>query len=144
MSDLATPVRSLIGEVDIKFTRWDIYRTALGEWHFKGEQSTQVCELSADGFVEALEQALQWRALPLVPRPKELMYHYGFCVVKHGAKWRVKYMEKDCCVQFNAKRDAESWIERQVALSKSAFDSWECMYGWSYGKTEGVDFRYAR
>jgi len=51
-------VRQLVGDMDAKFTRWDIYRTSLGDWHLKGEQSTQVCEITADGFVEAIHEAL--------------------------------------------------------------------------------------
>lgn len=144
MSELAKSIRELVSQADVKFTRWDVYRTALGEWHFKGEQATQVFEVTTDGFVEAIQQALQWRALPIVPRPKERLYASGFGFAKNGNKWRVTYLSRDCCVQFDTKRDAEAYIERQVKLSQSEIDSWELMYGWSRGKVEGVDFRYAR
>lgn len=137
-------VRRLIGEMDMKFTRWDIWRTAMGEWHVKGEQSTQPFELTADGFTEALELALNWRALPLVPRPHERLYRNGFQSRKNGSKWRVSYLDRDCYIQVDTKREAEAYADRQVALSISETDSWESMYGWSRNKTEGVDYRWAR
>lgn len=137
-------VRQLVGDMDVQFTRWDIYRTAMGDWHLKGEQSTQVCEITADGFVEAIQEALQWRALPLVPRPKERLYRENFKAKKNGSKWRMTYLGRDCYVQFDTKREAEAYADRQVALSISETDSWESMYGWSRDKTEGVDFRWAR
>lgn len=137
-------VRGLVGDMDVKFTRWDIHRTAMGEWHLKGEQSTQVCELTADGFVEAIQQALEWRALPLVPRPRERLYRENFQAKKNGSKWRMTYLGRDCCVQCDTKRETHDYADRQVALSISEADSWESMYGWSRDKTEGVDFRWAR
>lgn len=142
--DASAVVRKLVGDMDIKFSRWDIYRTAMGDWHLKAEQSTQICELNADGFVEALERALQWRALPLVPRQRERLYRENFKSKKNGGKWRVTYLGRDCYVQFSTKREAESYADRQVELSISETDSWESMYGWSREKTEGVDFRWAR
>lgn len=137
-------VRQLVGDMDVKFTRWDIYRTAMGDWHLKGVQATQVCEITADGFVEAMQEALQWRALPLVPRPRERLYRENFQTKKNGSKWRMTYLGRDCYVQCDTKREAEAYADRQVALSISETDSWESMYGWSRDKTEGVDFRWAR
>src|SRR6056297_61469 len=137
-------VRQLVGDMDAKFTRWDIYRTAMGDWHLKGEQSTQVCEITADGFVEAIEEALQWRALPLVPRPRERLYRENFAAKKNGSKWLMTYLGRDCCVECDTKKEAEAYADCRVALSISETDSWESMYGWSRDKTEGVDFRWAR
>lgn len=136
-------VRKLVGDMDAKFARWDIYRTALGEWHLKGEQSAQTCEITADGFVEAIEEALQWRALPLVPRPRERLCREHFKPKKSGSKWRIAYLGRDCCVQCDTKRAVEALADRQVALSISETDRWESEYGWSREKTEGVDFRWS-
>lgn len=137
-------VRQLVVDMDAKFTRWDVYRTATGDWRLKGEQSAQVCEVTANGFVEAIQQALQWRALPLVPRPRDRLYREGFAAKKHGNKWRMTYLGRDCYVQCNTKKEVESYADRQVALSISAAESWESLYGWSRDKVEGVDFRWDR
>lgn len=147
-SDISTGVRQLVGEMDVKFTRWHIYRTAMGDWHLKGEQSTQVCEITADGFVEAIKKALQWRALPLVPRPQERLNRDGFRVTKisgdsRRGKWLVSYLGNDRG-RFFTKKEAEAFADRQTEFSRAAADGWEISYGWARGKSEGVDFRWAR
>ena len=137
-------VRDLVSKMDEKFTRWDIYRTCLGAWKLKAEQATQTCEIESDDFVAAMEEALTWRALPLVPRPPSMLYRELFALKKNGSKWRVTYGGSDCCIQVDTKKEAEAFIDRQVAMSKSECDGWEINYGWSRDKVEGVDFRWAR
>lgn len=144
MDDVASEVRDLVSQMNAKFARWDMYQTALRKWRVTGEQSTQLCDISADGIVEALRGALAWRALPLVTRPPQVLCRDGFAARKVGRQWQLTYCGQDQHAHFGSKKEAEAAADRAVAYSVSAADSWETMYGWSRGKTEGVDFRWAR
>lgn len=140
----AAQVQQLIEGMDHKFTRWDIYRAALGHWCLRAEQLTQICEINKDNFVEVLQEALEWRALPLVPRPKERLYREHFKPKKDGSKWRMTYLNRDIYISVSTKREAEAFADRQAAQSKVDCDAWESEYSWTRDKVEGVDFRWAR
>lgn len=137
------PVNKLAEQLDEKFGTWNLWRTAMGEWHISAKQGSQEFTETCPTITDALKGALHWRAIPLVPRERRIMSDELFEVCKNGSKWRLNYDGRDWGVQFDRKRDAEKYIAKRVELSVSEHRNWESMYGWTKNATEGVDFRYA-
>lgn len=136
-------VDELAAEVTAKFGQWNMWRTAMGQWHISAKQASQDFEATCDGIGEAMRAALQWRALPLVPREKRRLSEELFEPVRSGVKWRLLYDSMDVGARFDRKSDAMEFARRKVEYSIAESESWELMYGWSRNATEGVDFRYA-
>jgi len=138
-------VNELVELVDRKFDGdWNLWRTALGEWHISAKRTEGDFAATKPTIEEALEAAISWEPLPRVPREIPKLYRELFAIVKDGAKWRVEYKSRDLGVLLKRKRDAVDYIERVVEHSSQKAREWQSQYGWTRSATEGVDFEYLR
>ena len=136
-------VGQLESGVTAKFKTWDLYRAALGGWRFVGAVDSQRCEISACGIVEALTRAITWQPLPVVPRPVKWVYRADCGLRKEGRRWIVQYHGSPVGSPWIArKQDAERWADAWVESTNRRAAQWRAEYGWTEGKTEGVDFRW--
>lgn len=138
-------VGQLESGISAKFKTWDLYRAALGGWRFVGEVDSQRCEISACGIVEALTRAITWRPLPVVPRQVKRVSRQDCSVRQSGRRWMVEHcgdLIPAPYAGFGTKRKAEEWLDQWVTNRNLAADQWRAEYGWTEGKTEGVDFRW--
>jgi len=145
LTDFAAELEGMVLAMDAKFRKWDVYRSAFGEWILTAEdQGGQVFREANPQFVMALTKALCWVPLPLVPRRPQRLYRAGFVAKKSGSKWRIDYEGRDAGVLCGTKKQVEEYADRAVARSVFDSDIWDATHGWTIGKTEGVDFRYMR
>lgn len=137
-------VMQLVGELDDKFTRWDLWRTSDKRWVVKIEQSTQQATFDSADMAKAMANALQWRALPLAPRPQRRMTIERFEPKKNGSYWELYYDSQFMGGGIKTKREAMECAAKCVERSNIGADEWEANYSWTETQTEGVDFRWAR
>jgi hypothetical protein len=137
-------VMQLVNELDNKFARWDLWRTADKRWVVKVEQATQQETFDSEDMGEAMLNALQWRALPLAPRPQRRMTIEGFEVRKNGSYWALYYDGQFMGGGIKTKREAMKAADKWVERSNMSADEWDANYSWTETQTEGVDFRWAR
>jgi len=137
-------LKELQDQIEAKFQRWNVWRTAGKEWHFEGVQSGVGFSINCGTVSEAFEAALKWVPLPVVPRAPMVLSPDGFRFVKSGSKWRVLYTSRDCGVSVRTKTEAAEFADRARLRSEEAYDKWRQIHGWTDFKTEGVDFRYSQ
>ena len=134
----------LFAILDVKFSKWDIYRTAMNEWCFRGlcRDGSGDFSFTRESIIESLVEAVEFIPLPIVPRRPRLLGMSGFVPYKSGSKWRLKYLGQDYGISVDRKSDAESFARRQAEASENAIGEWDRKYAWCAGKVEGKDFRY--
>ena len=140
---LQNEMGELIQNLDKKFTRWDIYRTADRAWYFTGEEGGEACEIREWSIVDAFELALSFAPLPVVPRPPKTLQRDVFKPTRSGNKWRLLYLGSDCCVSCDTKKAVETAADIMSGHSITEYRNWHVRHGWTLGKKEGVDFRYS-
>jgi|LakMenE18May11ns_1017448.scaffolds.fasta_scaffold9640622_1 hypothetical protein len=119
---------------------WAMWRAAIGGWVVKIESDKSTH--SKPTISQALQAAIDYKPLPVVPRRPSLFSASGADIYKSASLWRVRYDGRDCCVGARTKRAAWDWCEMTEYANKKAIENWEANYGWTLGKQEGVDFRY--
>jgi hypothetical protein len=134
----------LFAKLDAKFKKWDVYRTALGEWCFHGEygDGREDFDRNKDSFVEVLVEAFLFVPLPAVPRKPTVLDRNAFTPYRTGSRWRLKYLGEDWGVMTPTKTQAEQAADKFVERSRESHERWMIAYGWTIGKVEGQDFRY--
>ena len=139
-------VDKLAAELDNRsnIERWDVYRSAMKKWcvsiHFGGDFR----QFSDTSLSNAMQSALAFQILPEIPRQPELIGLSLFSTKKDGSKWQLMYDGKFLCGNIKTKKEALANAEKFVDNNQKAREAWNAEYSWTYGKTEGVDFRYAR
>jgi hypothetical protein len=119
---------------------WSLWLTAIGGWVVKIESDKSTH--SKPTISQALQAAIDYKPLPVVPRRPSLFSASGADIYKSASLWRVRYDGRDCCVGARTKRAAWDWCEMTEYANKKAIENWEANYGWTLDKQEGVDFRY--
>jgi hypothetical protein len=119
---------------------WAMWRAAIGGWVVKIESDKSTH--SKPTISQALQAAIDYKPLPVVPRRPSLFSASGADIYKSASLWRVRYDGRDCCVGARTKRAAWDWCEMTEYANKKAIEDWETNHGWTLGKQEGVDFRY--
>ena len=139
---MASDVDALVSTLDERYCMdgWAMWRAAIGGWVVKLEcdQSTH----SKPTISQALQAAIDYTPLPVVPRRPSLFSAAMAREYKSGNGWRVKYQGRDCGVLLPKKKLANDWAIHEDKRSLEAYNAWMANHGWTLGKQEGVDFRY--
>ena len=146
-ADGAIDVQQLIDKLDSKAPQqWDVYRAALGHWVAKIKLSGQTYETSNNLLGAALTEILEWVPLPVVPRRKPVI-NVDDCSYEKGSygqrPWEIRWAGRSLGPPFATKKDAQTYAALCADRSSEAAEEWIEHYGWSLGKIEGVDFRFA-
>jgi hypothetical protein len=139
---MASDVDAMVQTLDERYGMdgWAMWRAAIGGWVVKIESDKSTH--SKPTISQALQAAIDYKPLPVVPRRPSLFSASGADIYKSASLWRVRYDGRDCCVGARTKRAAWDWCEMTEYANKKAIENWEANYGWTLGKQEGVDFRY--
>jgi hypothetical protein len=140
---MASDVDAMAATLDDRYGPggWDLWRAAIGGWVVKIESDKSTH--SRDTIGQALQAAIDYKPLPVVPRRPSLFFADGASIYESGRSgWRVEYKDRDRGVLLKTKKLAEQWAKQEEQRSVEAHSSWMTNYGWTVGKQEGVDFRY--
>ena len=142
MNEATKHVCHLTTQLDLRFRRWDLYRAELGHWIVKIGTDT----VSDETLVGAMEKAVIFRPLPVIPRAPDRLSRSLFVARKQSAsKWALMYDGSDCGVyNIKSKRLAEQAADKLTEQSHNRRDDWDAQYGAMVANgTEGTDYRYA-
>ncbi len=128
-----------IETLDAKYSRWDLWRTALKAWCVKIDGEV----ISGDTIEEALAKAAEFKQLPKIPRCPSVLWREKFAAVKSGSKWNLTYQGNVWFGNIATKKAAESAADGFVERANKAFEDWRASFGRISMGVEGVDFRYA-
>jgi hypothetical protein len=140
---MASDVDALVAVLDERYGRhnWNLWSASIGGWVVK--LNKEKTSHYGDTIGEALQAAIDYKPLPVVPRRPSLFSADGAGIYKAGKRgWRVEYRGRDCCVWLETKKMAEQWAKQEEERADKAYEDWMANYGWTLGKQEGVDFRY--
>lgn len=134
----------LFALLDVKFSKWDIYRTAMNEWCFRGlcRDGSGDFSFTRESMIDSLIDAIEFIPLPTVPSRPNVYDRKAFQAYKDGYKWRLKYLGQDFGVLTQTKAQAEQAADKISQHSRESHDRWMTAYGWTIDKVEGKDFRY--
>jgi hypothetical protein len=135
-------VDALVATLDERYGRhnWNLWSASIGGWVVK--LNKEVSSHYGETISEALQAAIDYKPLPVVPRRPIEFLAANAEIYKSASLWRVRYDGRDCCVGARTKRAAWDWCEMAEHANKKATEDWETNHGWTLGKQEGVDFRY--
>ncbi len=136
------PVDEMVAALDAKHgPKWDMYRTALGEFVVKLESRKL---LSAETLSGAMQAAIDFTELPVIPRRPEVFHRSEYDTKKDGSKWVITHRRNEVCGNITSKKNAEAFIDNWNAIADQDCENWDNEYGpFISTHTEGVDFVYA-
>lgn len=132
-------VDELIAELDARFPKWELWRTADREWACRSAVGDQV--QGAASLELALKSLLYYKPLPRIPRRPTLLMLDRFGVKKEGSKWLLQYDSRFYSRNYRTRTEAWSSARQAVELSSQYCAKWADKYSEivASGK-EGIDF----
>lgn len=118
-----------------------IHLTAQCEWYIRIEKDRRIREFQEKTIEEALQKALDYKWLPLVPKkPERYVYtiqkgSYGQYHIMYNGYWVARYKKKS---------EAEEGLNQLNARQEKDIEEWNRQYAWTLTKQVGVDFEYIR
>jgi hypothetical protein len=136
-------VNELAAILDAKYPGWWLWRTAGGDWGLQVKREGQSESFVDSDLVTAMQSAVDWRFLELVPREPNIVYESQFKVVRpNDREWELQHAGR-YFGRFKTKKMAMESIVKMVDWHQRLHDEWLAEFGWSREKIEGVDFRWS-
>lgn len=133
-------VDELAKKIESKFDRFDVWRSALGQWVVKIERWPDSHSITSDSLQNAMEAAEAYQFLPRVPRRQKPIDVDGAKIVKTNGSWLASgYFGS---IRRSTKKEAIEAVHQLKLIVDQQIEDWDRDYGWTVGKVEGVDFRW--
>lgn len=118
-----------------------IHLTSLCDWYVRVEKDGRRREFISESIEQALQEALDYKWLPLVPKKPE-RYEY---IVKKGADGQYHcFRNGNWMFKTKTKSEVNEYLAGYISRDEEVIKKWEEEYSWTIGKTEGVDFEHKR
>lgn len=134
----------LIDILDARYPNWSMYRTAMKDWMVKLDAPAHADIVRGSTPEEALQAAVDFKCLPVIPRRPDPMNRADITVVKDGSKWRLLHHGQDMhCGNIKTKRGAELAADGFANRSIIELAKWDGEYLAIASGAEGVTFKYS-
>lgn len=132
-------VDELIAELDARFPKWELWRTADKEWACRSAVGDPV--QGAASLELALKSLLYYKPLPRIPRRPTLLTLDMFEVKKLDGKWAIECQHRPYFWNIETRKKAMAIADQAVEHSSKRCADWANKYSEivASGK-EGIDF----
>jgi hypothetical protein len=139
---VSTVIDELVSQLDSKYEAWDLYRAHDKTWRLSIGEGRAKITFESETITAAMQKALHYISLPLVPRCPIIPNMTYFSVRKSGSYWTLEYQGRDIQYRIDTKKKAMATASLIQENAKVAHKKWEEEHGWTLNKEQGVDFEY--